>query len=468
MKFGGTSVGDANCIRRAATIVRDTAAQRPVVAVVSAMSGVTNRLVQSSQRAEQGELDFISPLIADLLTQHISALESLTPDDEPRAQSASAICDVLAELERLLRGTAMLRELTPRALDAISGIGERLSAPLVAAAVNALGVKALAVSATELIVSDSHHGRAEPLMGPTRNRATARLKPLLDQKIVPIVTGFIAATPEGVQTTLGRGGSDYSATILGAALDAAETVIWTDVDGVKTADPRLVPDAQTIPEISYNEAAELAYFGAKVLHPNTLRPVTAAGVPVWIRNSFKPENPGTKITAKGNPTGGGVKALTAIKDVTMITVGGPGIVGLPDVLARSFAATAATRTNVFLVSQSSSQNDICFVISSSDEKRAIAALRDAFAPEIAEQTVEHVITNPDVAIVAAVGENMRGIPGVAGRTFTALGRENVNIMAIAQGSSEYNISLVVEKSSMQRALTALHHEFRLSEFLVAK
>jgi bifunctional aspartokinase / homoserine dehydrogenase 1 len=468
MKFGGTSVGDANCIRRAATIVRDTAAQRPVVAVVSAMSGVTNRLVQSSQRAEQGELDFISPLIADLLTQHISALESLTPDDEPRAQSASAICDVLAELERLLRGTAMLRELTPRALDAISGIGERLSAPLVAAAVNALGVKALAVSATELIVSDSHHGRAEPLMGPTRNRATARLKPLLDQKIVPIVTGFIAATPEGVQTTLGRGGSDYSATILGAALDAAETVIWTDVDGVKTADPRLVPDAQTIPEISYDEAAELAYFGAKVLHPNTLRPVTAAGVPVWIRNSFKPENPGTKITAKGNPTGGGVKALTAIKDVTMITVGGPGIVGLPDVLARSFAATAATRTNVFLVSQSSSQNDICFVISSSDEKRAIAALRDAFAPEIAEQTVEHVITNPDVAIVAAVGENMRGIPGVAGRTFTALGRENVNIMAIAQGSSEYNISLVVEKSSMQRALTALHHEFRLSEFLVAK
>ncbi len=305
-------------------------------------------------------------------------------------------------------------------------------------------------------------------MGPTSNRATARLKPLLDQRVVPIVTGFIAATHEGVQTTLGRGGSDYSATILGAALDAAETIIWTDVDGVKTADPRLVPDAQTIPEISYNEAAELAYFGAKVLHPNTLRPVTAAGVPVWIRNSFKPENLGTKITAKGNSSGGGVKALTAIKDVTMITVGGPGIVGLTDVLARSFAATSATRTNVFLVSQSSSQNDICFVIASADEKRALAALREAFAPEIAEQTVEHVNTNPDVAIVAAVGENMRGIPGVAGRIFTAIGRENVNIMAIAQGSCEYNISLVVEKSAMQRALTTLHNEFRLSEFLVAK
>jgi aspartokinase/homoserine dehydrogenase 1 len=468
MKFGGTSVGDANCIARAAAIVRSTAAQRPVVVVVSAMSGVTNRLVSASQKAEQGEQDFISQLITDLDTQHVTTLEALTKNANVRAETTTAIREVLGELDRLLRGTAMLRELTPRALDAISGAGERLSAPLVSAAVNELGVKATGISATELIVTDPHHGRAEPLMGPTKHRATARLKPLLDQKIVPIVTGFIAATPEGVQTTLGRGGSDYSATILGAALDAAETVIWTDVDGVKTADPRLVPEAQTIPEISYNEAAELAYFGAKVLHPNTLRPVTAAGVPVWIRNSFKPENLGTKITAKGNSTGGGVKALTAIKDVTMVTVGGPGIVGLPDVLARSFAATAATRTNVFLVSQSSSQNDICFVISTADEKRALAALRDAFAPEIAEQTVEHVNTNPDVAIVAAVGENMKGIPGVAGRIFTVLGHENVNIMAIAQGSSEYNISLVVEKDAMQRALTALHHEFRLSEFLVAK
>jgi aspartokinase/homoserine dehydrogenase 1 len=468
MKFGGTSVGDANCIARAAAIVKSTAAQRPVVAVVSAMSGVTNRLVSAAHAAEQGEQDSISKLIADLHTQHITALEALTKSAGTRNETSAAIREVLAELERLLRGTALLRELTPRALDAISGIGERLSAPLVSAAVNELGISAQAISATELIVTDPHHGRAEPLMGPTRTRATAKLKPLLDQKIVPIVTGFIAATPDGVQTTLGRGGSDYSATILGAALDAAETVIWTDVDGVKTADPRLVPEAQTIPEISYNEAAELAYFGAKVLHPNTLRPVTAAGVPVWIRNSFKPENPGTKITGKGGSSGGGVKALTAIKDVTMITVGGPGIVGLTDVLARSFAATASTRTNVFLVSQSSSQNDICFVIATADEKRALAALREAFAPEIAEQTVEHVNTNPDVAIVAAVGENMKGIPGVAGRIFTALGHENVNIMAIAQGSSEYNISLVVEKSAMQRALTSLHHEFRLSEFLVAK
>jgi aspartokinase/homoserine dehydrogenase 1 len=463
MKFGGTSVADAECIRRAAAIVHSAAIQHPVVVVVSAMSGVTNRLVQAAHRAERGEQDFIAQIIGELSTQHNFALDALVSEVQGRGQVAAVCKEVLDELERLLRGTSLLRELTPRALDVISGIGERLSAPLVAAAVRESGIRAVSISATEVIVTDAHHGRAEPLMVPTRNRAEDHLRPLLDQGIVPIVTGFIAATPEGVQTTLGRGGSDYSATILGAALGAQETVIWTDVDGVKTADPRLVPEARTIPEISYREAAELAYFGAKVLHPNTLRPVTAAGVPVWIRNTFAPEKPGTKITAEGMASGGGVKALTAIRDVTLVTVGGPGIVGLPDVLARSFAATAETRTNVFLVSQSSSQNDICFVVATADEKRLLKALREAFAPEIAEQTVEHVTSNPNIAIVAVVGENMRGIPGIAGRTFTALGRENVNIMAIAQGSSEYNISLVVQQDSMHRALIALHNEFRLNQ-----
>ncbi len=463
MKFGGTSVGDADCVRRAAAIVRSAAAHGPVVVVVSAMSGVTNRLIQAAHRAEAGEHDFLPALIDELSRQHMGALEALVRDSKKRTEIADVCRKVLSELERLLRGTSLLRELTPRALDAISGIGERLSAPLVAGAICETGAHSVAVSATEVIVTDAHHGRAEPLMAPTRERAERRLRPLLEQGIAPVVTGFIAATLEGIQTTLGRGGSDYSATILGAALGAQETVIWTDVDGVKTADPRLVPEARTIPEISYNEAAELAYFGAKVLHPNTLRPVTAAGVPVWIRNSFAPEKPGTKITAEGMPTGGGVKALTAIRDVTLVTVGGPGIVGLPDVLARSFAATAETRTNVLLVSQSSSQNDICFVISSADEKRTLKALRDAFAPEIAEQTVEHVTANPDIAVIAVVGENMRGTPGVAGRTFGALGRQGVNIIAIAQGSSEYNISLVVQESCMQRALAALHTEFHLHE-----
>ena len=289
MKFGGTSVGDADCVRRAADIVKSAANRHPVAVVVSAMSGVTNRLIHAARRAEAGEQDFIT-LTAELRDQHIRALEALVRDPQKRVPIAATLQQVLDELDRLLRGTSLLRELTPRALDAISGIGERLSAPLVAGAVAELGVRSVAISATDVIVTDPHHGRAEPLMAPTRAKAEACLRPLLNDGVIPVVTGFIAATPDGIQTTLGRGGSDYSATILGAALDAQETIIWTDVDGVKTADPRLVPAARTIPEISYNEAAELAFFGAKVLHPNTLRPVTAAGVPVWIRNSFAPKD----------------------------------------------------------------------------------------------------------------------------------------------------------------------------------
>ncbi len=463
MKFGGTSVGNADCIRRVTAIVRSAAAKTSVVVVVSAMSGVTNQLIEAAHRAKAGHKDFLPGLIGNLREKHMAVLEALVDDPQNRARIGALIADVLGEAARLLEGTALLCELTPRVLDAISGSGERLSAPLVAGALCELGLRSVVVPATEVIVTDAHHGRAEPLMAETRERAEVQLRHLIDDGVVPVVTGFIGATAEGVPTTLGRGGSDYSATILGAALGAQETVIWTDVDGVKTADPRLVPEARTIPQISYDEAAELAYFGAKVLHPNTLRPVSAAGVPVWIRNSFMPEKVGTRITAKGMSNGGGVKALTAIREVTMITVGGPGIVGLTDVLARSFGAMAALRANVLLVSQSSSQNDICFVIPSADEKDAVDALRSAFAPEIAEQTVEHVSARPEVAIVAVVGENMRGIPGVAGRTFSALGREGVNIIAIAQGSSEYNISLVVEAAAMQRSLAVLHKEFRLHE-----
>jgi aspartate kinase len=463
MKFGGTSVGDAGCIARAAAIVKSAASEGSVIVVVSAMSGVTNRLIDAAHHAEAGEAEVATKLIGELRAQHSKALGTLVRNIRRVAELEKSLSDVLGELERLLRGTALLRELTPRALDAISGMGERLSTPLLAAALNELGVPGVPVSATEVIVTDPHHGRAEPLMDHTREHAEKVLGPLLKKGMVPVVTGFIGASLDRVPTTLGRGGSDYSATILGAALGAQETIIWTDVDGVKTADPRLVSEARTIEEISYNEAAELAYFGAKVLHPNTLRPVAAAGVPVWIRNSFAPEKPGTKITARGGSNGGGVKALTAIKGVTLITVGGPGIVGLTDVLARSFAATAALRINVLLVSQSSSQNDICFVISTADEKRTVEALREAFAPEIAEQTVEHVSSNSGIAIVAAVGENMHGIPGIAGRTFSALGRESINIIAIAQGSSEYNISLVIEADAMQHAMVTLHREFRLHE-----
>jgi bifunctional aspartokinase / homoserine dehydrogenase 1 len=461
MKFGGTSVGDASCIARAAQIVAFAAKENSSVAVVSAMSGVTNRLIEAAKNAQAGNTSLATAALDSLREQHETALQSLIPEEQDRAPVRQRLEEVLAEGRRLCEGTALLRELTPRALDAISSLGERLSAPLVAAAVEELGIPSEAVEASELIVTDGFHGGAEPQMELTREKSQARLRPLLENGIVPMVTGFIGATAEGQLTTLGRGGSDYSATILGAALDACEVIIWTDVDGVLTADPRLVPEARTIPVISYREAAELAYFGAKVLHPKTLNPVIQAAIPVWIRNSFSPERPGTKITPEGRTIGGGVKALTAIREVTLISVGGPGIVGLPDVVGRTFSTTAEVRANVLLISQSSSQNDICFIVSTTDAPRTVEALRKEFAQDLAHHKVEHITVDSNIAIVAVVGENMRGTPGIAGKTFNALGRENVNLIAIAQGSSESNISFVIEEKAVQTALITTHREFGL-------
>jgi aspartokinase/homoserine dehydrogenase 1 len=461
MKFGGTSVGDAKCISRVADIVQAAAKDFAVVVVVSAMAGVTNTLIEAANRSEAGDRDYALDLLEKLRKQHDAALTELIKTPATREKLSARIQEILGEAKRLCEGTALLRQLTPRTLDTVSSLGERLTTPIVAAVLSERGTESEGIEATELIITDSHHGGAEPLEDRTRERSEARLRPLLDRGAVPVVTGYIGATVDGVLTTLGRGGSDYSVTILGAALGADEVIIWTDVNGVLTADPRMVPNAHTIPEISYREAAELAYFGAKVLHPKTLRAVATAGIPVWIRNSFQPSNPGTKITPEGQEGPRGVKALTAISDVALIAVGGPGIIGLPDVVGRTFSTTAAIRVPVLLISQSSSQNDICFVVSSADGKRTVEALRAQFSQDLMHQKVDHVTIDANISIVAVVGENMRGTVGISGRTFSVLGRENVNIIAIAQGSSETNISFVVARSDMKKALLAVHDEFAL-------
>jgi aspartokinase/homoserine dehydrogenase 1 len=285
--------------------------------------------------------------------------------------------------------------------------------------------------------------------------------PLVHSGIVPVVTGFIGATTEGVLTTLGRGGSDYSATILGAAIGADEIVIWTDVDGMLTADPRLVPEACTIVEISYREAAELAYFGAKVLHPKTLRPVVQGGIPLWIRNTFFPEKAGTKITPQGASNGSGVTALTAVSDAALITVGGPAIASVPDVLARTVAVARGLRVDVLLIAQSSSQNDVCLVVPSSLAKRTVEGLRREFVQDLAYDQAEHITLDSTVAIVTIVGKKMRGVCGIVGRTFSALGRDKLEPIASAQGASECSISFVVAKKDVQSALVTLHREFGL-------
>jgi aspartate kinase len=463
MKFGGTSVGDANRIRSAAAIAAQASKDRAVVVVVSAMSGVTNALIAAAGKAASGDEAAAEALTRTLQEKHHEAIGKLISDIENRRELLSEIDALIERAANYCRGCALLGELSPRALDVIAGTGERLTARMAAAVLREMGLRGVPFDATDLIVTDEVHGGARPLADPTRKKTQAALLPLLEAGGIPVVTGYVAATAKGIPTTLGRGGSDYSATILGAALDASEVIIWTDVNGVLTADPRMVPEAATLDEVSYTEAGELAFFGAKVLHPMTLRPVIERGIPVWIRNSFQPEQAGTKITHSVRPAPQGVKAVTATRDVAMIAIAGPGIIGVPDIAARIFTATASVHANIVMISQSSSQDSICFVVQAADAARTEKALRETLYEDVHQHDLEHIKVNRNVAIVAAVGENMAGTPGIAGRVFSTLGKESINIIAIAQGSSEYNISFLVESGGMEKAVKALHQAFGLGQ-----
>jgi aspartokinase/homoserine dehydrogenase 1 len=461
MKFGGTSVGDAERIRSAAAIAAEASKERAVVVVVSAMSSVTNTLIAAAGKAATGDEAAAEALTRALQEKHHGTIGNLISDIENRRQLLSEIDALIERAANYCRGCALLGELSPRALDVIAGTGERLTARMTAAVLREMGLRGAAFDATDLIVTDEVHGGARPLAGPTRKKTQAALLPMLEAGGIPVVTGYLAATAKGIPTTLGRGGSDYSATILGAALDASEVIIWTDVNGVLTADPRMVPDAATLDEVSYTEAGELAFFGAKVLHPMTLRPVIESAIPVWIRNSFQPQLAGTKITHIVRPAPQGVKAVTATRDVAMIAIAGPGIIGVPDIAARIFTASASVHANILMISQSSSQDSICFVVQAADAARTEKALRDALYEDVHQHDLEHIKVNRNVAIVAAVGENMAGTPGIAGRVFSTLGKESINIIAIAQGSSEYNISFLVDSGGMEKAVKALHQAFGL-------
>jgi aspartokinase/homoserine dehydrogenase 1 len=459
MKFGGTSVGSAERISQAATLVTNATAQRHQVAVVtSAMSGVTNTLIDAARAASKGQWD---PLIRQrLLDLHRTAATTLVADQAGRARVMDEIDRRLERFEKLCFGLSMVHELTPRLLDAISGIGEMLAAPLVAAAIRSRGCGSESIDATEILVTTDQFGGAEPIMEETRSRTMARLGPLVARGDAPVVTGFIGATIDGVQTTLGRGGSDYSASILGAALDADEVWIWTDVDGVMTANPSEVPDARTLAEISYSEASELAYYGAKVLHYKTILPAFRKRIPVRILNSFNPSHPGTRVSVEGDPSIPGVKAVTSIRGVSLIGISGTGMQGIPGIVAKAFDVVAEQQSNVLMISQASSENNICFVISAAEAPGVVKALKTALEFELARGHIEEIASQP-VAVVAAIGDRMRGTPGIAATVFGALGSERINVIAISQGSSERNISFVVEENDAAAAVRALHQAFRL-------
>ena len=463
MKFGGTSVGSAERIAQAAQLAVESANKgHGVVVVTSAMSKVTDALIGAARKAAAG--DWNPAVRQELFDRHKAVADALIGGDPARhAAVLDALRQRLERFEKLCFGLSMVHELTPRLLDAISGTGEMLTAPLLSAAIAARGRASQAVDATELIVTTDQFGGAEPMMDETRAKTGARLKPLLDAGEIPVVTGFIGATGDGVLTTLGRGGSDYSASIVGAALDADEVWIWTDVDGVMTANPSEVPEARTLSEISYSEASELAYYGAKVLHYKTILPAFRQRIPVRILNSFNPAHPGTKVSVEGDPAARGVKAVTSIRGVILVAISGTGMQGIPGIAAKTFDVVTAQQANVLMISQASSENNICFVISAAEAPLVVAALRRALEVELMRGHIEEIAAEQQVAIVAAVGDRMRGTPGIAATVFGALGTAGINVHAISQGSSERNISLVVAEADAAAAVHAIHRAFQLEK-----
>lgn len=462
MKFGGTSVGSPEALRSVIEIVRQ---ERPrwqnLVVVTSAMAGVTNLLLDTAQRAargENGEEETISAAEESLRQKHFSALQALLPDSPQRDALTESLGRLITSFGELCRAISVLGEASPRALDAAASLGERLSARLLAGILHNEGIQAAAIDATQLIVTNREFQNAHPDFAATTPKARAALQPLLERGLVPVATGFLAATPEGVVTTLGRGGSDYSAAILGAVLPADEVWIWTDVDGVMTADPRLVKEARTLPQITYAEIAELAFYGAKVLHPKTVRPVVDAGIALRICNTFNPSQPGTRLIANAPVSAEGhtLRAVTLIRSQRLITVEGRGMLGVPGVAARAFGAVASTGTSVPLITQASSEQSICFAVPGEACAEVLQALEQTFAVELAQRDIDRVWSTADVAILTAVGVGMRHTPGVAGLVFSQLGRRGVNVLAIAQGSSEVAISMVVAAADAEPALQALH------------
>jgi len=458
MKFGGTSMGSAERMRVAARIVQQEQAKRPVVVVVSAMSKITDLLLDSMRFAEAGNRPAVDANLANLRSRHEETCRDLLPP-ESQARVTARLAELIGEFERIVNGMAMLGDRPPRSVDEAVVTGEWLSATLFSEYLTVTGTPAEAVNAREAVVTDAMFGNASPLMEPTGVKARARLLPLIEQGTLPIVTGFNGATADGRPTTLGRGGSDFSASILASALDAAELWIWTDVDGIMSADPRLVPDAQVLDTITYAEAAELAYNGAKVLHPRTLAPLVDKNIPVWSKNSFATEKQGTRIVPAVTSLPGGARAVASMPKVALVALepASPELNGV-QVMARALDAVARANVEVLLLSSSSYRQNFCFLVREEELTGTLEALESALVLELAHHYLKPIHVDRDVGLLAAVGEGMQGHPGLAGRIFTAISRAHVNVIAIAQGSSELTIAVVVRRGGLENAVRAVHAE----------
>jgi aspartate kinase len=462
MKFGGTSVATGKRIRYVANLVGKYIGQGfRIVVVVSALDGITNKLIEAAEQAKKGNKGYVYKFKHELLENHLGVAEEAIENDELRADVKQVLKTIVGELEQVLTGIAYLDELTPKSKDCVLSFGERLSAPIVYGALRDLKFDAQYFTGGEVgIVTDSNFGEANPLMNLTKHQVKEKIEPLLEKGIVLVVTGFIAETQDNVIATLGRGGSDYTATILGAAL-SAEVWIWTDVEGLMTSDPKIVPSAKMLPQISFQEASEMVMFGAKAMHPRALEPAIEENVPIRIRSVSNPENPGTLIVKELRmELDASVKAVNLVKNVALVNVSGTVMVGTPGTAAKVFEVLGKSNINILMISQSVSEASISFVIKRSLLERAVSKLEIAL---LGKGLISSVMAEDDVCVVAIVGAFMKGTPGMASKLFASVARKGINVRMIAQGSSELNISFVVKESDGEEAVRAVHEEFELDK-----
>lgn len=462
MKFGGSSVQDAKHIKMVAQIIEN--APTSVAIVLSAMKGTTDFLISAASLAEKGNKGYLEK-ISLIREKHIQTISELFIDKKISEDLSSDIISMLEELENILHGVELIQECTLRSLDYIMSFGERLNCRIFTAYMNYRHPEnpekqALYVDARNCLVTDDQFGRALV----DEKASYSKIKKLLaSEKKIPVITGFIASTPEGITTTLGRNGSDYSASLFGAALSAEAVEIWTDVDGVYSADPRLVPSAFVVPELSIEEAMELSYFGAKVIHPYTLLPTVKKGIPIIIKNTMNPQAPGTKIWDQAASHSHAITGIASIEDVALLNIVGGGMVGVPGMASTIFSALGKAAVNVIMISQASSEHSICIICKKEEAQRAKESLEEALSAYLNNQRVLRIDLMDDLEIIAVIGENMNGRPGMSGHLFQSLGDSEINVLAIAQGSSERNISFVIHKKDRKKALNTVHNAFLINQ-----
>ena len=463
MKFGGTAINSADKVRHIASLIKSQKEKgnNEIVGVISAARGMTDKISSIPVNIKKSDKQFIADFLNDTRYIHTNIIDNAIKNEKLKNEARSVLNALIKELEDILTGILLLGEITPKSLDYLMSFGERLSTPIVSFALRDIGSLSEYLTGKEAgILTDSNYGEARPLMDTTRLRVVHKIEPLLSSNVIPLVTGFIAADQNGNTTTIGRGGSDYTATIIASSIDADEVWFLGDVDGLMTADPKIVSEARVLREVSFAEAMEMALFGAKYMHPRALEPVMDTKIPVRIRNAFNVDHRGTlisqNVTKSSQKT---IKSISAIRHTALIDVSGGGMVGAPGTAAKIFDALAKNRVNIMMISQSPSESSISIVVRRDELDKAIMTLD----LNLLGKVVKRVNVNNDVAVIAAVGSGMRGIKGVAAKVFNAVAKRNVNVIMIAQGSSELNLAFVVNDSDCEQVVIALHDEFGLGK-----